>query len=77
MSTSPETQSVLDAMNSTTIRVGNKYPTWFSGNSDGLSTILDVYPYKGRYKDWFTHILKLSAPSTARGWMEMSVFIPR
>ena len=61
---------------STNIRkVGDKYPTWFSGNADGLSIILDIFPYTGRYKDWFTHVIRLSAPSTMRGWMDQTVMI--
>ena len=31
------------------LKAGDKYPTWFSGNADGLSIILDIFPYTGRY----------------------------
>lgn len=51
--------------------VGNRYPTWFSDQPDGLSTILAIEPYRGR--EAFTHVLRLSAPRTRRGWLEMAV----
>jgi hypothetical protein len=53
--------------------IGSKYPSWFSDRPDGLSTIIEVEPYEGRYPDHFTHVLRLSAPRTRRGWMEMPV----
>jgi hypothetical protein len=56
-----------------TLKIGDKYPTWFSGNADGLSIILGIFPYAGQYKDWFTRVIRLSAPSTMRGWMDQTV----
>jgi hypothetical protein len=56
-----------------TLKVGDKYPTWYSGEADGLSTILGISLYTGPYKDWFTHVLRLTAPSTNRGWVEQTV----
>jgi hypothetical protein len=53
--------------------IGSKYPSWFSDRPDGLSTIIAVEPYEGRYSDHFTHVLRLSAPRTKRGWMECMV----
>jgi len=53
--------------------VGDKVLTWFSDESDGKSTVLEVIPYTGRYTDMYTHVLKLTAPRTSRGWMEMPV----
>ena len=55
------------------LTVGDTYPTWFSDREDGLSTIMEIRPYTGVYKQWFTHILRLSAPRTKRGWLEMTV----
>lgn len=63
-------------MTDSALKVGDKYPTWYSGNANGLSTVLDIFPYTGPYKKWFTHVLRLTAPSTARGWMEQTVMIP-
>jgi len=54
-------------------QIGDKVLTWFSDQSDGKSVVIDVTPYTGRYKDDFTHVLKLSAPRTRRGWMEMPI----
>lgn len=56
-----------------TIAVGKRVATWFSARADGMSTILAVAPYQGLYKDMFTHTLRVSAPRTTRGWMEMAV----
>ena len=53
--------------------VGDKVLTWFSDEPDGKSTVLEVRPYTGWYKDMYTHILRLSAPRTKRGWMEMPI----
>jgi hypothetical protein len=50
-------------------KVGGKYPTWFSGSPDGMSVIIAITPYRGRYN--FTHVLRVSAPRTQRGWMEL------
>lgn len=58
---------------SMTFEVGGKLETWFSCQSDGLSTILEVQPYRGRYPQWFTHVLKVTAPRTSRGWLEVAV----
>lgn len=61
------------AMGSNVPNKGDKYPTWFSGSPDGHSTVIDVRPYTGRYPQHFTHILRLSAPRTQRGWLEQTV----
>jgi len=54
------------------IRQGDRYPTWFSGRKDGLSEILGIRPYTGPYK-FLDYIVRLSAPKTMRGWMEMTI----
>lgn len=51
--------------------VGELYPTWFSDKPDGMSTILGIFPYSGKYQ--FTHVLRLSAPRTYQGYLEMAV----
>jgi hypothetical protein len=53
-------------------KVGDKVLTWFSDKPDGKSTILEVRPYDGCYKQWFKYVVRVSAPRTSRGWMEMS-----
>jgi hypothetical protein len=60
------------------VEVGGVYPVWWD-TEDGrpagkhFATILDIRPYTKMFSDIYTHILKLSAPSTKRGWLEMSV----
>lgn len=53
--------------------VGGKVDTWFSDQPDGLSTVLAVEPYRGKYRDLFTYTLRVSAPRTQRGWLEICV----
>lgn len=54
------------------MKVGDLYPTWFSGEDHGCSTILAILPYTGRYPQWFNCVLRLTAPNTVRGWVEMA-----
>lgn len=51
---------------------GDKLPTWFSNEPDGMSTVVKVYPYRGAYPEHFTHVLVLTAPRTQAGVLEMS-----
>jgi hypothetical protein len=48
--------------------VGSLYPNWY--NKPAI--VLAVFPYTGKYPEWFTHVLRLSAPSTKQGWLEMA-----
>ena len=52
--------------------VGDTIPTWFSDRPCGLSVVIAVRPYVGRY-DFFTQVVTCSAPRTARGTIEMAV----
>lgn len=54
-----------------TYKVGDTVLTWFSGREDGMSTILVITPYRGAYPQYFTHVLRVTAPRTTRGWMEV------
>lgn len=54
-------------------KVGSQMTTWFSDRADGLSTVLAVEPYRGRYPQFFRWVVRLTAPRTRRGWMEMAV----
>lgn len=51
------------------MKPGDRIPTWFSDELDGMSTVLEVLPYNGRYPQHFNCTLKLSAPRTRRGWL--------
>ncbi len=54
-------------------KVGDKITTWFSDQPDGMSTVLAVEPYRGRYIHIFTWTLRVSAPRTKRGWLEICI----
>ena len=56
-------------MNHTTLEVGTMYPNWYGKPA----LILAVFPYTGKYPQWFTHVVRLYAPNTKRGWLEMAV----
>ncbi len=66
-------ESFKDTCMLETPKVGDRVSTWFSGCPDGLSTVLHVEPYRGKYPQFFTHVLRVSAPNTVRGWMEMCI----
>jgi len=55
------------------VKVGDRVPTWFSEQADGRSTVLAVEPYTGRYPQWFAYSIRVTAPRTKRGWMELCV----
>jgi hypothetical protein len=43
----------------------------------GVEKILDIYPYDGRYTKLFDTTLKVAAPRTNRGWMEVPIRISK
>ena len=54
------------------------YDSWCKGDRpDGSSTVLSCVPYTGLYRQHFTHVLRLAAPNTHRGWLEEAVRLPR
>jgi hypothetical protein len=53
------------------LSVGDLFPTWYSDREDGMSTVISISPYTGSYD--YTHVLRLSAPRTHRGWMEQPI----
>lgn len=53
------------------VAVGDRVETWFSGNQDGKSTVLAVSPYAGCYPQWFVNVIRVTAPNTRRGWIEI------
>jgi hypothetical protein len=55
------------------MKVGDQIETWFSGRDDGLSTVLAITPYRGRYTQWFTHTVRATAQRTQNGWLDMAV----
>ena len=53
--------------------IGSKMETWFSDRDDGMSTVVAVRPYTGKYPQWFTWVVTLTAPRTKKGTLEMAV----
>lgn len=54
------------------ITIGSKFETWFSGEADGMSTVVDILPYTGKYTEYFNCVLVLTAPGTKKGCLPMS-----
>lgn len=54
-------------------KVGDKIKFWGSGRADGMSTILAVRKYDGRYKEYFNWIVTLTAEGTIHGQIEMAM----
>lgn len=57
-------------------KVGDEYPVWwetFDKRPDGQhkAQIISITPYKGIFS--FRFVLKLTAPTTKKGWLEMTV----
>lgn len=62
----------------TPVQVGDLYPVWWStdkrdGQGRPLAKVIAILPYTGRYPQWFNAVLRLHAPDTRNGWLEMSV----
>jgi hypothetical protein len=54
-------------------KVGDLFKAWFDGGQDGgRSLIMAILPYTGRHPAWFDCVLRLSAPNTGRGFVEMA-----
>ena len=58
-----------------TLAVGQLYPVWwFTGIKEGewnMARIIEILPYRGPLKE-FDCILRLYAPNTKNGWLDMS-----
>ena len=57
--------------------VGGKKQVWWNTfekdeQGNNIATILEIRDYVGPFT-WCSKILKLTAPSTKRGWLEMTV----
>lgn len=40
-----------------------------------MSTVLEIFPYTGLYKEHFSHVLRLTAPKNMKGWAELPVLV--
>jgi len=61
-----------------TLQVGDDYPVWWNTNRPLVNghypaRIIDMVPYLGLYKNFFTHVLWLEAPETKSGKSPMAV----
>jgi hypothetical protein len=53
-------------------QVGDEIRVWWQTGRGNMATVLAVLPYTGKFPEWFDCVLRLSAPNTRRGWMEMA-----
>jgi hypothetical protein len=49
------------------MQIGDSITTFW-----GEAKILDIHPYTGRYPQWFNCVLKVTAPKTKNGWLEVA-----
>ena len=54
-------------------KAGDMIQTWFSGNKEGFSRILEVRPYDGMFRQDFKWFVKVTAPRTMAGFLEMAM----
>jgi len=60
------------------MKPGDMYPVWWAtGKRDEhgtpLAKVIAVLPYRGRYPQYFNNVLRLHAPNTSSGALEMTV----
>jgi hypothetical protein len=58
-------------------KIGDKMPVWWTtGETDSrgrnIATIIEIKPYRGPF-DFVSHIAVLTATTTKRGYVEMSI----
>ena len=60
-----------------TVRVGKEWPGdifWDTGDGrpagQHRAVVVAITKYTGRFTEFFTHVIRLTAPNTRRGWME-------
>lgn len=54
-------------------KVGKQIKVWWStGKPNNMADILEILPYSGLYSKWYDCVLKLSAPNTYNGSVEMA-----
>ena len=52
-------------------KIGDRIVTWFSNEPDHKSTIIEIEPYRGKYPEYFNVTLRVTAPRTQHGWIEL------
>ena len=65
---------ILKEITHPSYKVGDTIETWWSDPSGGhQNVILAIFPYIGRYPQWFSAVVRVVAYNTKRGWIEMAV----
>jgi len=54
-------------------KVGDRIKVWCAGTPDNIAGVLRVEPYRGMYRDVYTHTLTVTAARTRRGEIELCV----
>lgn len=58
-------------------KIPESWPCFWPGDlPDGKSSVLAVFTYPGVYPEYFTHVLRVRAIRTNRGWLEIAVKLP-
>lgn len=52
--------------------VGDKIQVWWRTDDNNRATILAVLPYTGKFPKFFNCVLRLTAPNTEKGYLEMA-----
>lgn len=52
-------------------KIGDKILTWFSDREDGMSIIVDIQPYTGKYPELYDVVLEVTAPGTPLGTVKI------
>lgn len=54
------------------LKVGDRFHVWWRTDTpDNMAIILAILPYNGLFKQYFNCVLKLTAPNTEKGYLEM------
>ena len=51
------------------MKIGDRIDTWFNPKAK----IISIFPYTGCYEKVFSKVIRVTAPRTNRGWMEILV----
>lgn len=56
------------------LRPGDLYPVWWWTPPANMARIIEIQPYRGRYPEYFSHVLRLFS-DTKQGWLDMAVLL--
>ena len=60
------------------LKIGDEYPVGWETYDDRpagyhKAIVIGIYPYDGKFPEYFTHFLKLVAPFSKKGWILLPV----